>query len=452
LPDIFVSYAHIDNQPVHGQELGWISHFINNLGAETGRQLGRSEHFSVWMDFKLNTNDSVTPAIEQQLREADVLIIMMSRGWLSSEWCVKELDYFSAVHTDLEKRVFVVNLNGVPREAQPDSLHDLLTVPYYEKTAQDKIRQLGYPVPALSDKEYFYRTVDLAEQLAATLQRLVTEPVTNTAPQIAEPKATVYVAPVNDSLFDQRSMLVSELAQFGVQVLPQENRYDRHIASNLQQCSHFVQLLDADYAQGVPFDQHFTAQAAGLSLLQWHDPNLKKAGANHQQRELLEGKTVTVCELADFSRLVREAALPKPAEPAPPDTPLQQGNKLVFVHSSPEDFPYATQIADNLENRGFGIALPRYEGDSGTIRKSIERAYQHCDILLVLQQRASAMVVEDYLSDAQVYAQKSPPILICQCGQAEKLYFIPPGAKRLPCNGSFDTDCLMQFLQTEAAQ
>ena len=77
------------------------------------------------------------------------------------------------------------------------------------------------------------------------------------------------------------------------------------------------------------------------------------------------------------------------------------------------------------------------------------RAYQHCDILLILQQRASADVVEDYLSDAQVYAQKSPPILLCQCQQAEELFFIPPGIKTLPCNGSFDEDCLSQFLQTE---
>ena len=452
MPDIFVSYAHIDNQPVHGQEQGWISYFIDNLGAETGRQMGRSEHFSVWMDFKLNTNDSVTPEIEQQLRDADVLIIMMSQGWLSSEWCVKELDYFSEVHNDLEKRVFVVNMNGVPREAQPESLHDLLTVPFYEKTAQDKIRQLGYPIPEPADKEYFYRTVDLAEQLSGTLQRLPTESVHTDPPKITEPKATVYVAAVNDSLFDQRSMLVSELAQFEVQVLPEENRYDRDIESNLAQCSHFVQLLNSDYAQGVPFDQHFTAQTSGTTVLQWHDPNLKKTSVNHQQLELLDGKTVAVCELADFAREVREAALPKPVESTPPDTLPQQSDKLVFVHASPEDFQYATQIADHLENRGFGIALPRYEGDSSHIRKSIERGYQHCDILLVLQQRASAIVVEDYLCDAQVYAQKSPPILICQCGQAEKLYFIPPGVKRLPCNGSFDSDCLTQFLETEAAQ
>ncbi|MEZ5534614.1 MAG: toll/interleukin-1 receptor domain-containing protein [Thiolinea sp.] len=451
MPDIFVSYAHIDNQPFHGQELGWISHFIKNLGTETGRQMGRSEHFSVWMDFKLNTNDSVTPEIEQQLRDADVLLIMMSRGWLKSEWCVKELEYFSKVHSGLEKRVFVVNLNGVPREEQPESLHDLLTIPYYEKTAQDKIRQLGYPVPEPADKDYFYRTVDLAEQLAKTLQYLATAQAQPTPPGIAEPKATIYVAPVNDSLFDQRSMLVSELAQFGIQVLPQENRFDREMEANLQQCSHFVQLLDNDYAQGLPFDQHFTAQAAELPVLQWHDPNLKHTTTNHQQLELLNGKTVTVCELSDFARQVREAALPE-QDTQSAETPPRNGNKLIFVHSSPEDLGYAEQIADNLENQGFGIALPRYTGDSDSIRKTIQRAYEHCDILLVLQQRAAAIVVEDYLSDAQVYAKKSPPILICQCAQAERLLFIPPGVKRLPCNGSFDKDCLSQFLQTEAVK
>lgn len=451
MPNIFISYAHIDNQSVHGQELGWISHLIENLGKETGRQMGRSEHFSVWMDFKLNTNDSVTPEIEQQLRDADVLLIMMSPGWLQSEWCVKELEYFSGVHAELAQRVFVVNLNGVPREEQPESLHDLLTIPYYEKTAQDKTRQLGYPVPQTSDKDYFYRTVDLAEQLAKTLHRFSAESTQSKAPKIAQPKATVYVAPVNDALFEQRSMLVSELAQFEIQVLPAENRFDREMDNHLKQSSHFVQLLDNDYAQGMPFDQHFTAQAAELPVLQWHDPSLKKTTTNPEQLELLNGNTITICDLPDFARQVREAALPE-QDTTVPEAFVHNSKKLVFVHSSQEDLGYAEQIADNLESRGFGIALPRYEGDSGTIRKTIERAYQYCDILLVLQQRASAIVVEDYLSDAQVYAKKSPPILICQCAQADKLLFIPPGVKRLPCNGSFDNDCLTQFLATEAVQ
>ncbi|MEZ5477741.1 MAG: toll/interleukin-1 receptor domain-containing protein [Thiolinea sp.] len=91
---IFISYAHIDNQPFQDGMDGWISCFVRHLRAETNRRMGRPDDYSVWMDFKLKTNDTVTPEIEQQLRNAEILIILMSRGWLRSEWCVKELDSF----------------------------------------------------------------------------------------------------------------------------------------------------------------------------------------------------------------------------------------------------------------------------------------------------------------------------------------------------------------------
>ena len=445
---IFISYAHVDNQPVHGQEQGWISHFIHNLGNETARAMGRSENYSLWMDFKLNTNDAVTPEIEQQLREADILLIMMSKGWLASQWCVRELEYFSKVHGDLGKRVFVVNQGGLAREEQPEILHDLLGIPFYDETPQGKLRQLGYPVPQTSDKEYFFRVVDLADQLATSL-KLFASAQYQGMPETIEYKATVYVAPVNDSLFDQRSQLVSELTQFGIRSLPACNRFEADMDKTLRQCSHFIQLLDTNFALGIPQNQHLTAQTADVPILQWRHPELDVGKANHEQKALLKGEAVIACELPDFIRQVREAVLPK--LPPPPPQPLVNGNKMVFVHASPEDFPKAEEVAATLQERGFGIALPRYEGDAQRIRKSIERGYQYCDVLLMLQQRASADLVEDYLAELEVYAKKSPTVLLCQCKKAEKLYFIPPLMKILHCNDRFEADCLEQFLAMEVS-
>nr|CAA6830607.1 MAG: Unknown protein [uncultured Thiotrichaceae bacterium] len=449
MPDIFVSYAHIDNQPFHEGKPGWISQFIEHLRNETSRRMGRAEHYSLWMDFRLNANDAVTPAIEKQLGDAKLLLVMMSKGWLESEWCVKELEYFCAQHPEAAQngQIFIIDQDGLPRDEKPVITHDLLSYPFYEKTIQQQIRQLGYPLPQPNHQSYFDRLVDMSHQLATALKTpapVFTQPANQTTST-----PTVYVAPVNDSLFDQRNILISELNQYGIQALPTHNRHENDMDSTLATCSHFIQLLDDDYSQGIPFNQHFCAGQSNKPILQWHDPTLK-ASSNPEQQELLSGKTVIVCELSDFIRQVREAVIPK--QPAEKPSLNGQADKLIFVQSSPDDFQYARQIAGNLKTQGFGIALPRYEGDAARIRKSIERGYQHCDILLVLQQRASADVVEDYLSDAQVYTRKSPPILICQCQEAEELFFMPPGVRMLPCNGSFDSDCLTQFLETEEAQ
>ncbi|EIJ36592.1 toll/interleukin-1 receptor domain-containing protein [Thiothrix nivea] len=448
MSDIFVSYARINDQPFSGQKQGWVSHFINNLRNETSQRIGRAENYSLWMDFKLSANDAVTPEIEKQLRDAHILIVMMSRGWLESEWCVRELEYFCATHDDLAGRIFIINQDGLPREEQPEILHDLVSCPLYEKTPHDQIQRLGYPVPDVADREYFGRIVELSFQLEKSLRRFAQALVLKSAePRSVETKATAYVAPVHDSLFDQRSQLVSELAQFGIQALPAANRFDREFESNLQRCSHFVQLLDTDFVQGLSCDQYLIAQTMEKPVLQWRDPMLDCSKANHEQKALLEGKTVIACELPDFIRQVREEVLPKPPPPPPP----VNGNKMVFVHASPEDFPKAEQVAATLQERGFGIVLPRYEGDAQRIRKSIERGYQYCDVLLMLQQRASADLVEDYLAELEVYAKKSPTVLLCQCQRAEKLHFIPPLMKILHCNDRFEADCLEQFLATEVS-
>lgn len=445
MSDIFVSYAHIDNQPFHEEKAGWITQFTTHLQYETGRRMGRNEHYSLWMDFRLNGNDAVTPEIEKQLRESKILLVMMSRGWLESEWCVKELEYFCSVHPDVRGQIFIVDQDGLPREEKPKQILDLLTYPFYEKTPQQQIRQLGYPFPQPTHQSYFDRVVDLSHQLAEAIR---TPTTTVTTPVLAVP--TVYVSPVHDDLFDKRNTLISELHQYGIQVLPKYNRHESKMGASLAQCSLFVQLLDANFAQGIPFSQHLMAVDSGTPVLQWRETRLNTDISNLEQHELLNGETVIACELSDFIRQVREAVIPKHIQNSAESMDNHNGEKLVFVQSSPEDFTHAQEVAETLKSRGYGTALPSYDGDAARIRTSMERGYQFCDILLILQQRASTDVIEDYLSEAQVSSPKTTPIFICQCKQAEKLSFRPSRLQILPCDGSFKADCLEHFLEADA--
>lgn len=219
---------------------------------------------------------------------------------------------------------------------------------------------------------------------------------------------------------------------------------------NLAQCSHFVQLLDANYTMGIPVNQHLTADAANKPILQWRDPKLDYSGGQvpEEHRKLLEGKTVIATPLSDFIRMVRDAVLPKP-KPVDEDLHRVNGEKMVFVHASQDDFEQAKGVAGCLRQKGYGIALPRYQGAPERIRRSIERGYQACDVLLMVHRAAPADVVEDYLSEARVHTLQNegkPRILICQAEEAEELLFIPPGVNPFICRGDFDEHCLAQFL------
>lgn len=442
MPDIFVSYAHVDDQPFANQEQGWITHFTHHLRGELSRRLGRKDNYSFWKDFRLRGNDAVTPEIEQQVKAAKTLLILFSQGWMASPWCQKELELFRQSHPDVSGRIFAVELEHFRQEDKPAILQDLLCYPFWRLTGKEHSLPLGYPVPQITDTAYVERLVNLSYDLASTLQttQLAQEP----------PQATVYVAPVNDSLYSQRQSVISELRQFGIESLPRNNLLDADMDKALAQCSHFVQLLDANHVFGIPCNQHLIAEVAKKPILQWRDPKLDYSGGHvpEEQRRLLEGKTVIAAPLSDFIRMVREAVLPKP-KPPDEETPKVNGEQMVFVHASQDDLERARGVAKNLQKRGYGIALPRYQGEPERIRKSIQRGYQCCDVLLLVYQKAPAELVEDYLSEAKVQTLQrdtKPPILLCQGDDAEELYFIPPGVKPLVCQGDFDQHCLEQFL------
>ena len=397
------------------------------------------------MDFKLKGSDTLTPAIEAQLAKTQVLVILLSPGWLESSWCQDELKIFCRHVPNPKGRIFVLELNRIAAADKPALLHDLLTYRFWRQTEQDKVRQLGYPVPQTADTAYHDKLADLSDDLVEIL-RVKLEPQTEPSP----PKPTVYVPTVNHALTPKREKLISEFNQFDIAVLPQDNDWDEGtMSAELALCTHFVQLLDTDALMGIPYKQHAMALTANKVILQWRDPSLDCADVaiSAKQKNLLEGKTVIAAPLSDFSRMVREKVLPKAIEPPPVN---KTGKKeMVFVHAAPADIARAQVVANQLKAAGYNIALPRYEGDADSIHKTIERGYQYCNALLMVHHAAAALCVEDSLAEAFGYLEKRPlfpPMMICQSHEAEELQFTPPDVHTFTCGTRFEAACLDRFL------
>lgn len=446
MPDIFISYAHNDNKPVSGEQKGWVTHFVNNLFNEVSRKIGRAEHYQSWMDYRLKGSDEVTPEIEKQLEATYVLVILLSSSWLASEWCQRELAIFTKNLKQPGGRVFVIELDRINIDDKPLILRDLLTYRFWRETDEKKVRQLGYPVPQTADASYYDRLADLSNELADVIK------YKNCAVEKAPVKATVYVAPVNDSLYGHRERLISELRQFSIDVLPRNNELDGNMDVALAQCSHFIQLLDDSWTMGVPFRQYEAALNSGKPVMQWRDARLEYTDdkIREEQKILLQGKTVIATPLPDFIRHVRETVLPRSKSFDEEMSGRCSDKPLVFVHACQDDFNHANGVAKRLKEKGYGYLLPRYSGDAERIRKSIMRGYEICDVMLMVQQCGPAEVVEDFLSDARVHIlkrDKKPPILFCQCREAEELYFVPPGMSILVCDGQFDDNCVDKFLR-----
>jgi TIR domain len=92
---LFISYAHIDNQPLSPDQQGWVSRFHASLEAMLSMRLGRKA--LIWRDKKLAGNDVFADEIVAQFPKTALLISVLTPRYVESEWCTREVREFCDV-------------------------------------------------------------------------------------------------------------------------------------------------------------------------------------------------------------------------------------------------------------------------------------------------------------------------------------------------------------------
>ena len=116
-PDIFVSYARVDDDESPDGSKGWVNEFALWLLFRLGQKIGRRDVCHLWMDLQLPSNARLSPEIEAKVRDSAVMIVVISEGYLASDWCKKELGQF--LEEEIERRsgsgsrIFVVEMSDV---------------------------------------------------------------------------------------------------------------------------------------------------------------------------------------------------------------------------------------------------------------------------------------------------------------------------------------------------
>ena len=108
--DVFVSYAHADNEiPQNATlDIGWVTALAANLN--TGPNVRKKKLF---IDHQLKPGDEFSDDLITKVRNSRLLILLLSQNYIDSKWCGKELEHFIQAHSsDTEKPsdVFVVEL------------------------------------------------------------------------------------------------------------------------------------------------------------------------------------------------------------------------------------------------------------------------------------------------------------------------------------------------------
>jgi hypothetical protein len=399
--DVFISYAHIDNEPLVGASEGWVSTLVRNLETVLRQKLGdRERRLDIWMDHELAGNRPFGDDIQAALERTATLLVIMSPGYLSSDWCRKERETFRALvgaRARAGSRVFVVHRDRMDRARLPAEFGGLLGYRFWIEDGPARTpRTLGVPVPTPAELEYYNRVNQLALEIAGELERLRQGPA---AAPAAAAGPTVFLAEATDDLEPRREEVRRYLAQLGFEVVPATEypradaaAFDAAVSADLARSRLFVQLLSgvvgrkpAAAPQGFPARQFELARAAGIALLQWRARELDVAGVDDpDQRALLQGENVRACGIEEFKQAVVEETRREPAAPKP-----ARAEVLLFLDCEDADRGLAERIGGYLLANGIGYAEALRAGSPEEIRKDLERSLEECDGLLLVYGTAS---------------------------------------------------------------
>lgn len=417
--DLFISYSHIDNQPIRPEDKGWISRFHASLEALLSMRLGQTA--KIWRDDKLQGNDIFSDEIVQQFAHTAVFLSILTPRYLKSEWCTREVREFceqakqsGGVVIDNKARVFKIMKTPVEnQEFLPPAIKDVLGYEFF--SFED-----GTPLeldPAYGDKfaQDFNRKVGkLAWDISQLLKQLVidAEASAKEADTPTAPKPTVYLAECSYDQKAVREILESDLRCHGYTVLPDqqlprdEAGYVAAVEALLARSKFSIHLIGESYG-AVPDG---LSQKSVVVLQNEVAVNKSKNGpfpriiwlpegttssqisqhlfieALHQDAEVQFGADLITGDIEALKASIH-ATLKKLEQPEPMLHEAQANaandTHLIYLICNEKDRKATVPIRKYLREQGCEVFLPAFEGDATAVREAHRQLMSNCDAVIL---------------------------------------------------------------------
>ena len=424
--DLFISYAHIDNQPLTADQVGWVTRFHGTLAAQLSMRLGSVAR--IWRDDKLRGNDVFADEIAQKFASTALLVSVLSPRYLASDWCRRELVGFcteaareGGLALGNKARVFkVVKTPVTTQSALPPQVRDAKGYDFFSDVDGAPL-ELDPAYGAKYAEAYFRQVSILAWELAQLLKKMLAEALPQdaandpaAAPAVpAAPSAVaaaddgapqVYLAECTADLREVRAALDAELKLHGVRVWPErpvprddDTAYTAAATEALAHCALSVHLVGTVYGavpdgqgdKSVSVLQNDLAaarcHAGGLTRLIWLPEGTASAQPQQQAfiRRLLEddeaqfGADVLTGDLealkaALHATLKKLSAAAEAAEAAKAAKAEQAARAAIAANTANNTSPAPTRAAPALvylvcdqRDRKASVPLRRWLKDQG---------------------------------------------------------------------------------------
>lgn len=471
--DVFLSYAHIDNEPLGGEK-GWVTTLAEDLKKYLHMGIGCRDP-DIWMDHGLTGNEPFPKKIEEALRDCATLLVIASPGYLKSEWCARERNAFLKeirAKSAAGSRIFRVDLSKLDRNDFPSEFRDLLGYPFWMPDTNGNPRTLDFPVVEPREQKYIDILNKLRLELGEELGRLRSLRFDHVTPAPSAP--AVFLAEVTDDLEDLREELVAYIKQAGLVVLPDisypdddSEMFRQHMEADLGQSKLFVQLLShvrgkkfAGEPSRLPIFQYEQAKKARQPIIQWRsrELDLEKIKANHPEHyNLLIGSEVRACGIEEFKRAVVEAARKEgDSEEAHQKKCTKLAPIYVFVNSDPSDSALAKELCGILQEERIGHAVPVRLIDEhakpADVREDLEVNLANCSGLIVVHGNTPVSWVRRQLAEGRkILSQREEPLAALAIVQGphhekEDIGLWLPAMQSIDCCHGVHRDLLRKFI------
>lgn len=483
--EIFISYAHIDNQPLLEGASGWVSQLHRALEVRASQLMGK--HPSIWRDQKLQGNDEFDQTIMERLRRVGVLVSVLTPRYIKSEWCHKELEEFykaavlAAGATEQNRaRIFKVLKTPVPVAQHPTELQHLLGYEFFKFDPETgKSRELDQAFGPEVQRQFWAKLDDLAQDLCALLSELEGDSAAPCSQRAPAAKGTVYLAETSVDLKDRRDAVRRELLAHGFRVLPDAplplNAADLepYLEQAMARCRLSIHLIGRNFgvvpegtqqSLGVlQFESALQRKREGaFSALVWIPPGLVTEDARQQgfvdslrtDTRIQDGADLLETPFEDLNTQIHE--LLERDEPRPgnaietSDSPA--AHLSVYLLCDRGDTESVAPIADALIEH-CEVFLPVFEGDEEAVRADHEANLRNCDGVLIyygtggeLWLRSQQRDLLKHLGRGRAKPLRATAILVAPPRTPQKDHVRSHEGPVIHLPDPFSPDCLAPFL------
>ena len=491
--DVFVSYAHIDDQSLVEGQKGWISNLHRALEIRLAQLLGDKPR--IWRDPKLQGNDVFSDELLDRLAKVGLLVSVLSPRYVNSDWCTRELREFlkasemsGGARIGGKLRIFKVVKTQIPLDQHPSELQEVLGYDFFLVDPETgRARELSQTSDPEESRQYWARLDDLAHDITEALGLLeASDSAPAAAGEAGEDRPIVYLAEASFDLKSERDSIKRELLGHGYRVLPDRplpliaTESEAMVREQLERCQLSVHLVGRNYGivpegatESLVVLQNELAIERGaandFTRLIWMPPGLETE--DERQRQFIEslqtdsriqlGADILETPLEDFKSMIQKRLEPpeeeeKEEQEQDAGAAIDLGDDLsrVYLICDQRDLDATLALEDYLYDQGYEVTVPVFEGDEAQVRKDHEENLVICDAILFYYGAGNELWLRRKLREMQKSAAfgrtrplRAKAIYVALPETPQKLRVRTREAIVIPQQGEFEPSALDPFLQ-----